>query len=259
MTSQIGHLSKGVQHADPDRTWTEYRNIIEQAITDTPRNAQTAIGPSEVGIPCDKCLIYKLAGVPEARSTALWLPTIGTAVHAWLADVFIAANAGLPAGMVRFLVEQRVKAGSIGGTELTGSADLFDLWAGEVTDWKIVADKTIKSAKANGPSAQYRYQAHLYGRGYAARGATVNRVRIAFLPRNATSLRSAYPWTEPYDERIALEALARAEALAAGIATVGLPAMIADAPPHTGDFSCARYPADADAAPMTPDAFLALG
>lgn len=237
----LGHLSQGhLATQEPDTTWREYRTLIEDALTNQPRTLQTRIGPSELGNPCDRCLILKLGGTEETRDVA-WLPFVGTAVHGELEGIFAQANAGLES--VRWLVESQVSVGTVGGVDITGHADLFDLATGEVTDWKIVGKSTLTKVKANGPTPTYRQQAHLYGRGFTRRGLQVNRVRIAFLPRNEPSLAGAHIWSEPYDESIALAALARADMFATAIAMLGLDTVLAQAPPHVGtEFSCARFP-----------------
>lgn len=226
--------------ADERATWADYRTIIETAINASPRSLQKRIGPSEIGNPCDRCLAHKLAGTPEQETHAPWLPFIGTATHAALEDIFTQANS--PTGAVRYLVEATVSVGEIGGQDITGHADLFDLELGEVTDWKITGATTLKKARG-GPSTTYRTQAHLYGRGFARRGLTVNRVRIAYLPRNSVHLGDAVIWSEPYDEQIALRALERANGIALAIAALGAPAAIAACAPHTQqEFSCSKYP-----------------
>lgn len=257
--ANIAHLSRGI-NVDPDRTWAEYRAIIEAGIAGHERSQQRRIGPSGIGVECDACLAHMLAQTPENRAPASeWLPTIGTAVHAWLAEQFMGANAGLPVGAIRYLVEGTVSVGVIAGEDITGSSDLFDLWSGEVTDWKITGDNTINRVRADGhPGNQYRVQAHLYGRGWQRRGATVNRVRVAFLPRNHASLDRAHIWSEPYDEQIALVALERADRIGSDIREYGLDTVLNSLPPHSGGYSCRRYGA-APAAPATADAFLGLG
>lgn len=225
---------------NPDVTWAEYRHVVEQAITDHPRSQQTRIGPSELGIDCLRCLGHKLAGVPEEREAA-WLPTIGTAVHAWLAETFAQANAGMP--QARFLVETTVSVGEVDGVDITGNADLYDLATGDVTDWKVVGATTLRDVKANGPSAQYRTQAHLYGRGFTRRGLPVENVRVAYLPRNSvTGLADAVIWSEPYDEQVALDALQRADALARAIRLAGADAVLPGLAASPGCYSCSRYP-----------------
>lgn len=253
--ASLAHLSHGRQSAHPGATWAEYRTLIETAIDNQPRSLQVRVGPSELGNPCDRCLISKLAGIPEARGGVAWLPFVGTAVHGELETIFAQANRDLPAGMVRYLVEQTISVGEVGGVDITGHADLFDLWAGEVTDWKCVGATTLRDAKANGPSETYRRQAHLYGYGFTRRGVVVNRVRIAYLPRNDPTLANAHIWTEPYDEQVARSTLDRANAFAAGIAAIGIDTVLDQAPPHSGGHSCGRYqdgpPSKRDGHPTT--------
>jgi hypothetical protein len=68
-------------------------------------------------------------------------------------------------------------------------------------------------------------------------------VLIFFLPRNAVSLSAALPWQIPYDRAVAIEALARADAIAMQITATDLQAVLDSMPPHTGEgFSCARMP-----------------
>lgn len=235
---QLGHLDRAAER-DEHATWREYRDIVETAIKGQPRSLQKRIGPSEIGTPCDRCLAHKLIGTPETEQHAPWLPFVGTAVHALLEDVFTQANRGRD---VRFLVESTVSVGEIGGVDITGHADLFDLELGEVTDWKIVGVTTLRSARV-APSPTYRTQAHLYGRGFVRRGLTVNRVRIAYLPRNSVHLGDAVIWSEPYNEQIALDALARANGIALAIDALGADAALATTSPHTHDeFSCAKFP-----------------
>lgn len=173
------------------------------------------IGPSQLGLPCDHCLAAKLAGWTERRDAA-WLPTIGTAVHRLLEDYFIQyenqRNANHTTGR-RWLTEQAVTVGQVGGNDVTGSTDLLDLSTGVVIDFKLVGANTLKDAKANGPSQQYRVQANLYAKGWNDAGYRVDHVAIAYLPRNSASLGYAHWWTEPHDRQIADDALDRADSI----------------------------------------------
>lgn len=248
MPVDLSHLARvQLLDQDPRITWEEMRRTIERAIDNQPRSLQKRIGPSELGTPCSACLIEKLAGHQERRQPGMdWLPFVGSAVHEQLAVVFAAANEGLP--RARYLVEAKVSVGEIGGEDITGHADLYDGLLGEVTDYKIVGDTTLRKAKGQGhPGPTYRTQAHLYGRGFVRRGLPVKRVRVAFLPRNAKHLRNAYVWDEPYDESVALKAIERADMLARAIQAFGFDAVIKSTR-HTGDeFSCDRYDTDSPA------------
>lgn len=236
--ADLSHLAREPRDAD---AWSEYRPLIERAIDSSERSLQTRIGPSELGNPCDRCLIHKLAGTPEHPSVA-WLPFIGTATHAALADIFMHANAELE--RVRFLVEATVSVGTVGGVDITGHLDLFDIDLGELTDWKVVGKTTLdKVRRTLHPGEAYRTQQHCYGLGLKRRGLRVRKVRVAFLPRNELSLRGAHIWEEPYDESVALRAIARADMFATAIAVLGVDNVLASAPPHLGsEFSCNRYP-----------------
>lgn len=222
----------------------ELRTIIEASIIHAPRSQQATIGPSELGMDCPRCLTHRLAGTPQAQEAA-WLPTIGTAVHAHLEDIFTRhekarALVGLPP---RFLLEQRVTVGHIGQTPITGSTDLFDTQNGVVTDWKVVGTTTLRKVKAHGAPQQYRTQAMLYGKGWQAAGYDVSGVLIYFLPRNAVSLSDAIAWTAPYDPEPALVALDRANRIHAHISSAGVDAALEAAGEHTEDgFTCRRYP-----------------
>ncbi len=241
----------------PSEDWALVRSIIETALLNQPRSQQVRIGPSEIGTPCDRCLIHKLAGTIATEAGVPWLPFVGTAVHAALEDIFTQANAGCP---VRWLTETTVSVGSVGGIDITGHADLFDLHTGTVMDWKVVGKTTLDKVRRHGPSQTYRAQGHLYGRGFTRRGLQVQTVRILFLPRNAISLTDAVIWEEPYDEQIALAALGRADMFAAAIAAMGADAVLAMAGEHTGgEFACKTYDDFPAVAGITADAFLGVG
>ena len=231
------HLS--ARGGSVDLIRAELLAVIKNAIVNHPRSQQKAIGPSEVPHPCARRIGYKLGGAPEINhqpDDTPWLPTIGTAVHAWLEEQFIAANAG--GDSTRWLAELRVAVGAILGAEITGSMDLYDRATATIVDWKIIGPTTLKKYKAKGPGQQYRGQIHLYGRGATRRNLPVDNVMIAFLPRNG-ELRDAYLWSEPYDEQVALDALQRAEGIALSIGTLG-PAAYPLLP--TADAFCTRCP-----------------
>lgn len=189
----------------------ELRMHIWQTAANNPRSLQRAIGPSEVGTPCVRRIGYKLVGTPATNQADTWLATIGTAVHAWLAETF---------NTDRFLVEHRVQV-----TEgLAGSIDLFDKQTKTVIDWKVVGDTSLKRYKANGPGEQYRTQAHLYGVGLTNAGYEVEQVAIAFLPRGG-SLRAMHLWSEPFNPQIAWEAINRLQLARASIESAGADAL----------------------------------
>lgn len=181
----------------------ELIRAVVDAARYSPRNQQTAIGPSEIGHPCSRRIAYKVAGAARTWADAdPWASIIGTAVHAWLAAAFAAEN--LVLDEPRWLVEQRVHPSS----GLSGSCDLYDLFTDTVIDHKVVGSSTLASAKAHGPSEQYRTQVHTYALGWERLGRSPREVAIAYWPRSGF-LSGLYVWREPYDRSIADAALDR--------------------------------------------------
>jgi hypothetical protein len=205
----------------------ELLGVIEHAVASDPRTLQRTIGPSGIGTACARRLAHELADTPRVRidDDTAWLPAIGRAVHAFLAEVFTLANTGRPA---RWLVESRVHVGEITDYgDLDGNTDLYDLDTGTVIDWKIVGVTTLRNARAGRVGAEYRVQGHSYGLGWVNRGLPVRRVMIVFLPRNSRTVRDAVVWSERFDPAIAQRALRRAERVHALTRTLGLAAALA--------------------------------
>lgn len=255
--SVLPPLHQPFEGGDPKNALRDVRTIIENAITHHPRSLQKKIGPSEIGTACDHCLAAKLAGWPQTERGIAWLPTIGTAVHAWAEEAMneheAARNANHTTGR-RWLTEQRTMVGHIGGQEIWGSTDLVDLVTGTVIDYKIVGANTLKSAKA-GPSPVYQVQADLYAKGWNDAGIRIDHVAIAYLPRNAVSLDSAIWWTAPHDRTRAETALVRANQIRnnimalASISGEAVDTWITGLHRDPKCWDCARFP---DAPPARP-------
>jgi hypothetical protein len=210
----------------------ELLDVIVSTIDNWPRSQQIAVGPSDLGMPCTRRLAYKLANTPPTNvGQPAWKPTVGTAIHAWLEDAF--------GGSDRWVTERRVCVGQVNGVDIAGSADLYDRRTRTVIDWKSCGPTRLKHYHAHGPGAQYRAQAHLYGRGYEAWGLPVSTVMIVFLPRNG-ELREAFAWSEPYDEQIALDALSRAAHVATALAALG-PDVFAALPTDPADCAYCQF------------------
>lgn len=217
------HLTQ--RGGSPDLLAGELIDRITCAISAHPRSQQAAIGPSEIGNPCGKEIAAKLLGHPDRqRPGEGWKMALGTAAHAWLEGVFDIDNLNWEklnqAGNERWYVETRVDVGSYDGISVVGSCDLYDRVTATVLDWKCVGPTQLRKYKTNGPGAQYRAQAHLYGRGWRRLGLPADTVMVAFLPRDG-ELRDAYFWHEPYNEQIALDALQRLEGIALTVKTLG--------------------------------------
>lgn len=210
--------------SDPDQIKGDLTKVITDAITWAPRSQQKTPGPSEIGTPCQRRLGYKMLGT-EAVNTdrgAAWKPTVGTAVHSWLQETFQGYNDAHKVD--RFYLERKVQVGEIGGVPLKGTVDVYDRATASVIDWKIVGVTSLKRYKTEGPGSQYRAQGHLYGRGMALLGLPVERVCIVLLPQNG-ELSDMHLWSEPYDEQVALDALARAEGIAGLTRSLGAAAL----------------------------------
>jgi hypothetical protein len=207
-----------------------YRRIA-QTIEDHPRSLQKLIGPSEIGVPCMRALLHKLHQDEEPkRGDPPWKPTVGTAVHAYMEQIFGAPERAADG----WLVENRLVVGNIGEHVISGSCDLW--LPGFVIDWKFVGPSRLKLYKSKGPGEQYRKQAHLYGKGWEDRGEPVQLVVIAFVPRDG-ELRDAYLWWEPYDRAVAEAALKRANAAYDLLTGLGLEGALA-LYPECGDRWC---------------------
>jgi len=214
---------------DAELVMDEYVDVIARTIANHPRSKQVRIGPSEVGQACARRLGYKLAGFPEREQPPNWKATIGTAVHSWLEDAFGQDNrrCARAGGPDRWATETRVTVGATATLgKISGSCDLYDRVTGTVLDHKIVGPSQLKHYRASGPSAQYRTQAHLYGRGLHLLGLPVETVAICFLPRNG-DISEAYLWHESWDEQVALDGLDRLEGIAVAINFAGTAALAA--------------------------------
>lgn len=151
-----------------------------------PRTTQTEIGPSEIGDPCEARVLRAALGFPPSNQPDPWASFVGQAVHAKLADVFLAANASL--GRERFLVERRVYVtdGIPGTTDLAECRDDGTL---DVIDHKIVGTDTYKlfTRKTNGGWAavpKYATQLDLYGLAWQRAGKPPATVNLAIWPRS---------------------------------------------------------------------------
>lgn len=209
-----------------------YRSVITSAIAAHPRSLQKRIGPSEIGHPCDRWVLHKLAADSEPDRGPAWKPAIGTAVHAQLEEWFDKANyGGGEVAAQEWVTEWEVTVGKIGQTPITGHSDLFHVPTGTVIDHKIIGPKQLSKYRLHGPSQQYRVQAHLYAAGFTADAGwgSAKHVAIAFLPRDGELDQMVF-WTEPANPHIAAEAMVRANRLWTMLQVVGLEAALAASP-----------------------------
>jgi hypothetical protein len=180
------------------------------------RSMQTAIGPSQVGNPCDRSLGYQIRdreGEPisqcEPDSSDPIPAIVGTATHAWLEQAAAQDNLieRTMSGMDKWKPEVTLNI-KTEAYELTGSCDIFDNDTGTVIDWKVVGQTSYRKYQRDELPAQYRIQAQLYGLGYEQLGYNVERVAIAVLPRNGP-LRDLLVISMPFDRALAEASLVR--------------------------------------------------
>jgi hypothetical protein len=184
--------------------------FIIDADTNSARSKQRAIGPSEVGEPCERQLTYKVLDWPETNTDRDPIASIiGTGFHLWMAEKFEARQVDLGDGRPRYRIEERVtvRDSPIETARLTGSSDLFDRLARLNWDWKLVGQSSHDKYRRQGPGEKYRIQAHLYGLGQENAGEAPDRVVVAFVARYHQL--KVHVWSEPYDRTVAEAALAR--------------------------------------------------
>lgn len=182
----------------------ELIGLLREYSANQPRSLQQAIGPSEVGHPCDRRIALQVFGSPQCnRHAGDPLPSlVGTSAHSMMEEVLRRYNAEHGP---RFLIEQRVyPAHGFGGT-----MDAYDAATNTVIDWKFPGQtKMTKVRRDEHPGVVYETQAHLYGLGAARMGLPVKHVAIAFLPR-AGFTTGMHIWHAAYDEQVAQAALDR--------------------------------------------------
>ncbi len=189
--------------------------IILWANENSARSLQQAIGPSEIGTPCDRKLAYKLAGNPiiNLRKDP-WPAIVGTGVHHWLERAVIDVQTAYP-DMPKLLTEREVKIDPL----VLGHVDLYD--EPTVIDYKTAGPDVFRKVVKEGPPAGYKIQTQLYGLGYSQAGFRVEHVALVFLPRSGW-LSDMYVWTDQFRPELAEAALARMYAIKRGIETIDI-------------------------------------
>jgi hypothetical protein len=119
----------------------------------------------------------------------------------------------------RYEVEEKVKIRA----NLSGTIDLFDKQLGIVLDWKTTSPSNLQVRKREGATDQNIIQTMLYAYGKAQQGVTVNFVGLIYLPTGG-SITDMYVELHPYDEQVALDALARLDSIYTLLSTVDVEA-----------------------------------
>lgn len=188
-------MTRGAKPPNGSSPWAsryaaELKDVFLNAAARAPRTLQQHLGPSELGVACDRQVAGKFAALPATNHVIdPWPSIVGTACHAWAADAFTADNERQ--GYARWIAEMRVTP----HPDHPGTADLYDAHEAAVVDHKFLGESSMAKIRKN-PPRKYRVQLHLYGRGYTNLGLPVNRVVLAAYPRTAGSLDGLYVWEE---------------------------------------------------------------
>lgn len=186
----------------------EVRAVVSSYVQWQPRSQQVHLGPSELGVECDRQVVGKLVREPVTNHVAdPWPSFMGTAGHAAVEKAFEADNRriaplpGEPPDFVRWLTETRVQPWP--GAE--GTADLYDARHRAVLDHKFLGDSSREKVVAGRIPRKYRRQLLLYGLGYIRAGMPVERVGLIAYPRTRSSLDGLYVWETPFDGQAVAE------------------------------------------------------
>lgn len=164
---------------------SELREVVRRVAENAPRQVQVHLGPSELGVECDRQVVHKLLQLPDTNHvTDPWPSIVGTAVHAWMEEAFTQADPH------RWLAERKVTP--MEGH--TGTADLYDVRHQRVIDHKCLGSSTHDKLRTQGPPRHYYVQLLLYALGYIRAGFPVTSVAIAAWPRTGSSLAGLYVW-----------------------------------------------------------------
>lgn len=168
----------------------ELREVVRWHGDNTPRNLQVHLGPSEIGVACDRQVVGKLVGFPKTNHVVdPWPSIVGTAIHTWMDTTFQAENKRI--GWERWLPERKVTP----HPSHAGTSDLYDAQNFTVVDHKNLGESSMaKLRRPEGPPIHYQFQLKLYARGYRNLGLRVDRIAIVGWPRTSSSLDGAYVW-----------------------------------------------------------------
>lgn len=203
-------VTEGWDSVGPDPADAELKQEIMDMILwadrNSPRSKQLAIGPSEVGDPCDRRIAYKLAGTPEINTYRdPWPAIVGTAIHAWLEngiqryqDYHLGPDYHYP-----WLTELAVSPDPL----VEGHSDVYNQNTQSVVDWKTCGVDAMRKYRKEVPQG-YRVQIQLYGLGHENAGRPVKDVILVFFPRSGW-LGDMFIHREPYDRSVAEAALER--------------------------------------------------
>lgn len=205
------------------------REVIWTGVRSSDRSRQTEAGMSEIGSTCERQLAYKLTGVPPLNLSGDPMPVImGTGFHLHMERIFGALDPR------RYLVETPLRYEGIPGT-----ADLYDRRRRLLVDWKSTSKAKLRRIRKEGPTQRQVVQIQLYGLAIRQIGEDPQRLALAFVPRDGT-LDDLYVWSTVPDPDLALQWVARYQAIAARTAQGATPGDIEPSPDRLCTF-CDHY------------------
>lgn len=170
----------------------EIIKFIRLKALESERSLQVDIGPSELG-GCRRKVWYRInRQFPTNYNTLVLSSMMGTAIHKYIDDAIW--NKFHPR------LETEIEVSHEG---IRGHIDCYVPSEEEVIDWKT----TKKANLSYFPSLQQRWQVQVYGWLLTQNGRPVKTVTLVAIPRDKEETDIVYH-SEPYDEKIALEALA---------------------------------------------------
>lgn len=165
---------------------SDIRRVVLDHAARAPRTLQQHLGPSELGVECDRQVVGKMAALPATNHVAdPWPSIVGTACHAWAEEAFQGDNER--SNSLRWLTEQRVTP----HPNHPGTADLYDAVEQVVDDHKFLGESSMAKIRKGWP-LKYKVQLLLYGLGYLSLGLPVRKVVLLAYPRTAASLDGLY-------------------------------------------------------------------
>src|SRR5690349_1123871 len=151
----------------------ELKRVFLEHAARAPRTLQQHLGPSEIGVQCDRQVVGKMAALPATNHVVdPWPSIVGTACHAWAEEAFSGDN--LRSGVLRWVPEQKVTP----HPDHPGTADLYDAVEQAVVDHKFLGESSMAKVRKD-PPRKYVVQLLLYGLGYYRLGLPVKRVVLA--------------------------------------------------------------------------------
>lgn len=171
-----------------------------------PRSQQVAIGPSAIHS-CRRQVYHQIKGTFKTNRDTNFLPSLmGTAIHTMIEEA-LGSNYSDDIFGDDFLKEVPVEFEG-----LPGHIDLYIISKRMIVDWKTSTKSKLASTRYPWPSAQYKYQVHVYAYllmndpKYKALGYMVDTVAIIGVARDG-GLQDIVEYLEPYNEELALQGI----------------------------------------------------